>query len=399
MPAGVVVRGLLAALLVASAAGCERDAAPDPLAASGLPSYAVSEAPVLFLEEDGTPEKLFSRIAARRMPGGEIVVADQGTSAIHVFGRDGRVLRQLARRGDGPGELRGDFLLSSHGDTIFAFGRPLSSRREVSVFTAGQGFLSRIRPEAPNAPSGMVVLDRVSTGHFVVEWGRGFEILRSLPEAGTLTPDSVTYGLLPLSAGEERGDVLWLPAVIRGWRFGHERPNSRIATGLSAYTLGPTTQALASGDRLWLIDSDSGQLRALDGMGREVVATRLSLEPQPYDRERLERNRARELGAAARALDSSRVSTMYDPDLLPPTAPLLSAAYAGAAGEVWVRLFDLDGDAPQRFVVVDRDGAEVARATLPAGLEVQQIGADFVIGIRRDSLGVESVHEHALRRQ
>ena len=64
-----------------------------------------------------------------------------------------------------------------------------------------------------------------------------------------------------------------------------------------------------------------------------------------------------------------------------------------------VRLFDLDDEAAPRYLVLDRDGREVGRATLPTGLEVQQIGTDFVLGIRTDSRGVESVHEHALQRR
>ena len=90
---------------------------------------------------------------------------------------------------------------------------------------------------------------------------------------------------------------------------------------------------------------------------------------------------------------------MFDPSLLPRTMPLVSTAYAGADGEVWVRLFDLDEKtAPQRFVVVNRDGAEIAQATLPTGLDVQHIGRDFVLVVRRDSVGVESVLEYALQR-
>lgn len=79
---------------------------------------------------------------------------------------------------------------------------------------------------------------------------------------------------------------------------------------------------------------------------------------------------------------------------------LALAAAAGCAGDgsVWVRLRDADADGPQRILVLDGDGRAVARAAVPAGLEVQHVGRDFVLGVRRDSLGIESVHEHAVQR-
>lgn len=393
----LVRRALGVSLLTATVAACGRDAAPDPLADSGLPSYVVGEDPALVLEDDGTPEKLFASISARRMPGGEIVVADQGSSAIHVFGRDGRVANRLARRGDGPGELQGAFLATSVADTVFVFGRPPMSPPDVSVYGADSGFLSRFRPAAGNARA-LTVLDRLSTGHLVVQRGWLGRVVREAPELGVLIPDSITYGFYEPSGHGAPGDVVWLPPVQHEWMFAYPWPNGPIPTAASSYPLRGATTAVVSDDRLWLIDMEVGRIRAVDVTGREIVTADLELDAEPFDRAVLEKRRAEGLAAAVRARDSSRVQALYDPKLLPPTAPLGSAAYAGANGEVWIRLFDLDDNSPQRFVIVDRDGRTIARASLPSELDVQHIGADFVLGIRRDSLGVESVHEYTLRR-
>lgn len=397
-PGRTTRRTLVAAMLAASAIGCESDAAADPFAESGLDGYTVSGTPTLVLDDDGTPDRLFTRIAARRTAGGEIAVADIGTSEIRLFGRDGRLVRMLARRGSGPGELGGDVLVTSHADTIFTFGRPPMSPPDVNVFVAGQGFVSRFRPQPANARA-VTTLERLTTGHLVVQRGTGFRILNSIPDAGQLVPDSAVYGLLPASEGEARGDVAWLDPLVRAWTVTHPWPGGPLPSAMSEFELGPRTMIVASGDRLWLVDGATGRLRAVDGAGQEVATGQLSLQPQPFDRALLDRRQARDLAAAARALDSARVRAMYDPALLPATAPLVSAAHAGADGEIWLRLFDLDETAPQRFVIVGRDGAELARATIPATLEVQQIGADFVLGVSRDSVGVESVREHALRRR
>jgi hypothetical protein len=389
---------LIAAIVLPLALGCDRDAASDPLAGSTLPHFTISEQPTVTLADDGTPEKLFSSVSARRLPSGELVVGDQGSTTIRIFARDGRLQRTLARRGNGPGELPGPFALSANADTILAFGQAPTSPPNVHMFAAGTGFVSRMRPMTDSIPL-LTALGRLNTGQLLVQRGGAFKPLARLPDPGTLWADSMTYGLFSSTGNATHGTVTWLRPVVRQWLFAYPRRTGPLPTGLATYTLGPTTTVLASGDRVWLIDGESGQLLAVDGTGRELVSTRLSVTPRPFDRARLEQLRARSLAAATREVGSAKVKGMFDPSLLPRTMPLVSTAYAGADDEVWVRLFDLDEKtAPQRFVVVNREGVEIAQATLPAGLDVQHIGANFVLGVRRDSVGVESVLEYALRR-
>ncbi|HEU4628259.1 MAG TPA: hypothetical protein VFS08_00885 [Gemmatimonadaceae bacterium] len=392
-------RGGVALLAAALAACTHDDGAVDALAGSGLPGVTVDTAPVLVLADDGTPEKLFQHVSARRLPDGRVAVADHGALTINVFRPDGAFDTTLARRGGGPGELRGDFHLAARADTLFVLGRPMMSPADVNVFVARGGFLRRFRPEVDNAPTGLTLHDRLATGQFFVERGREFRVITRAPEQGRLIPDSISYGLLPTDAeGRTGGHVTWLPPVVRWWQFAYPWPNGPMPTAAARYPFAPRTLAVASGDRLWLIDTDSGRLRAFDGTGRQVVDARLTLEPAPLDAAALDRRRARELAAARRALDSSRVRAQYDPELLPARAPLVAEARAGADGELWLRLFDVDDAVAPRYVIVDREGRAIARATLPAGLDVQQIGRDFVLGVRRDSLDVERVVEYGLRR-
>jgi hypothetical protein len=375
---------------------CDRTAADDPLSASGLPALGISGEPVLTLKDDGTPEKQFSGISVRRMPTGDIVVADQATSAIHLFARDGALRSTLARAGDGPGELRGPVLITSHADTIFTFGQPPMSPADVNVFIAANGFHSRSRPSAAGV-NVLTVVDRLSTGELVVRRGSVFRALNAAPELGTLVPDSIVLGLFSSSRGREPGTVVWFAPLIRHWMHAYPwRSGGPLTTGLAPYTLGPKMMVVASGDRLWFIDGATGTLRAVDGAGQEVSVHSISISPDPYDRPAVDRARAQALAGATREIDSAKAVAMYDPKLLPPMQPLLSGAHAGAAGGLWVRLFDLDERAAQRFLVVDRDGREIGRATVAAGLSIQHIGSDFVLGVRRDSLGVESVVEHRI---
>jgi hypothetical protein len=53
---------------------------------------------------------------------------------------------------------------------------------------------------------------------------------------------------------------------------------------------------------------------------------------------------------------------------------------------------DHEDDGLRRWVVFSPDGEQaLARATLPASLELMEIGNDWVLGVERDDLGVESM--------
>ena len=388
---------LAASVVLAIAPGCHTEAASDLRDFPDLPQLTVDEQPVLVLADDGTEEKLFSRITARRLASSEIAVADQGTSTIHVFDRGGRLQRTLARYGRGPGELKGGFLLAAFGDTLFTFGQPPMSSPDVNVFAATTGFVSRSRPETDSVRV-LTVRDRLATGQLLVTRGLDVKVLDRAPALGSLVPDTVVYGLYSAPAGEARGRIVWLPAVVRQWLYAYRWRGSHIGAALGPFELAPRTLVVASGDRVWLVEGGSGELRAFDGAGRERAAGRLTLKPRSLDQTLLERRRTQALAAARRQLDSARIEAMYDPGVRPTLMPLAGAAYAGPDGELWVRIFSLDETAPQQFVVVGREGAEIGRASLPAGLDVQQVGRDFVLAVQHDSLGVPSVVEYQLHR-
>jgi hypothetical protein len=65
---------------------------------------------------------------------------------------------------------------------------------------------------------------------------------------------------------------------------------------------------------------------------------------------------------------------------------------------VWVERFTEDEQAPRGVLVLDRSGAVVAQLTLPAGLEVLDVGPDYVLGTRLDADDVPSVELWPLRR-
>jgi len=364
----------------------------------GLPVLRVSDKPTLVIGDNGTPERAFSGVSARELPSGDIIIGDQGSMTVRVFARDGHVVRRLARRGHGPGELSGTFLLTTCGDTVFTLGQPPGSSPLVNVYNASHGFESSFLPHAATGAM-FTPISCLSTGQLLVSRGRPMMMFRKPPEPGTLMPDTVRFGLFSGRSTNSRGLIEWVAPVIHRWLVVYPWRHGPIPAALAPFRLGPVVSVVASGDRVWIVDGGSGVVRGLDGAGHALVIDTLPLKPTPFDGTALRQARHRSLRGASTALDTARVEATFDPSVRPPTMPVASGALAGANGNLWVRLFNLDDSAPPDYLMLNRVGQAVARVSLPTGLDVQQIGSHFVLGVERDSLGVESVVEYGIVRR
>jgi hypothetical protein len=365
-----------------------------------LPAYSLAAEPSLVISDDGSASKVFSAISARRLTDGLILVADRGSAELRLFDPAGAFVSRLARRGSGPGELRGMFQVTTTpgmgSDSIFVMGVPPSSRA-VSVFTPEGGFVRTELPDPMNAPQGIVIKGRLVSGEYLVERGVGFSVMNVPPELGRLIPDSATYGTLAISS-DASDSVRWLPAVERNSLFAFPWPRGPIPNGASFYELGYTTQVVVAGDRIWLGSSKTGELRALSGALTELASVTIPVNSASFHAPALRRAAERAIERAQSALDSAKATAMYDPSLVPATMPRFADLIAGADGEVWVALFDVEPSDSTNYLVISAAGEVAARATLPRDIDIEQIGADFILGIARDSLGVESVVQHRLYR-
>ena len=389
------------AMALTAVVACERSVAPaDPLAALDLAEVHLSARPSLVIADDGSIERSFVNVAARRLPDGMLLLADQGPEPLRRFGRNGAPLAVLARQGDGPGELRGPFAVATLGDSIFTFGQPPFSSPQITVLAADTGYVEHFLPSV--AGSGrMFGVGRLASGPYVVRRGMLFQVLPNTMREGQRIADSVTFGLYRHRPRSETGDshvsdtVIWLPPVVTRWTI--EFPWAQSPNHLSGAPdiFAPVSFVVPGDSVIWFVSSEDGRLRAYGSDGHSVRERTLPIMSRELDRVALRTALARALETARRAIDSAAARATYDEARLPSHAPLVTAAYATEAGGLWLQLFDELSDRPQRFAIVDASGALTARAALPAGFEVQQIGRDFVLGIERDSLGVQRVVEYA----
>jgi hypothetical protein len=376
---------------------CQGDAGGDQ-SALRTAEFILARRPMLVLEGDGTLEKQFSGITARRTSAGEIVVCDQGSLAIHVFDSDGELLRSIARRGAGPGELRGPPTIEVKADTVLAFGVGPMSDTDVDVFSVSSGFIRRERLDASNHAGVMSGKGYITDGHYMVQRGAGFAAITQLPAAGSLLPDSATYGILPATPSGDR-KVTWLPPIQTGSFVTFQWPGGPVPVSLTLLSLGHRTLTTASSDQVWVLHTGSGQLTAYDSGGNVVRNVSIGLDIRPYDKDELLSARDSAFARARSTVDSLAARASHDLSVLPHTMPLADRMVAGADGGIWLRLFKVLPGAPQEFLALDRAGNRLGMLTVPPTLEVQQFGSDFVLGIRRDEMDVESVVVYSLSRR
>jgi hypothetical protein len=75
------------------------------------------------------------------------------------------------------------------------------------------------------------------------------------------------------------------------------------------------------------------------------------------------------------------------PDYVPPWELFT----ADALDHVWIGEFLLPGENARTWTIIDRDGRAVGRVTTPLRTLPLDIGEDYVLGVTRDDLEVESI--------
>ena len=93
------------------------------------------------------------------------------------------------------------------------------------------------------------------------------------------------------------------------------------------------------------------------------------------------------------------IRALWDRVPRPDTLPAISTVVHDAADHIWIRGFVFAAtDTSARWIVLDPSGQAVASLDLPAGMEVYDIGTDYLVGVVRDDLDVERVQVWPLRR-
>lgn len=319
------------------------------------------------------------------LPDGRLVVPNSGGDDIRVFNDDGELLEALGGRGEGPGEFMYLAAAWPRGDTIEAF----------------DGALRRITRFLPGGSTEVVPIaggEYPDLGLGAGPLGRGW-VLGGVVFAGHGPRDLVAVHHFDRDGGH-LGELVSVGGIVRysAGNFGGPEPLSPrsvfVADGTHLYfgdTLEPvihrtSAPGIADGEIAW---EPTGSLAVRDALARviDLAASRAPADEGSATRARHE---------AAPVPDELSVfwDFLMDPEgflWIQHYEPLahafaLGGRYVGGVGNGGV------------WLVMALDGRRAGSVEVPDGLELTQITRTSVVGIRRDELGVESVHVHRIRR-
>ncbi len=388
------MRSVVFALAAAAAAGCgegtvpastSRDSLGITIVESTAPSWAegggwrIEEEPVLDLAETGDGDMhLFFRVRdVLRTRSGHLVVADRGSQQIRVYDADGGHVRAFGGPGEGPGEFRSLWaVVETHSGRLL--GLDYTAGGSGAEFDIDSGLVSTFRlPSEANPVPHPVPSDIV--------WGR---------ESGyTMEDEDLELGLQrhPVTIvrmSEDRTSVHAVAQIPGGEMFflsGIEvNPIMPRLTHVVPTGRGEVVVGLADGLEYSILDGRTGEVRLI----ARIPGISLAVTEEEANRERQVR-----LGPNPRPY----IRDLLDRLPIPAGKPAYQSMLLDAEGNVWAgeflglaRRYE-----PQDWYVWDSSGVWLGVVETPARFELMRVGADEVLGVRRDLNDVE--HPQVLR--
>ena len=350
----------------------------------------LSQRPTLVIgTQDGEPYQ-FSRIGGVvRLSDGTIVVADGASSELRFFDPTGRHVRTVGRPGQGPGEFtRLEFVQRLRGDTIAAGGRT-----GVSSFFSPTGvFVRQARQPASGGevPSG----PRIQLGVF----DDGSRLI------GVVSMEAQTTNAPGRWVDSLRGVIVDHDGRVRR-QFGNV-PHMTFARGETRPSppwLGPTLAFATDGRSIFLGFANEYAIRVYSADGKLTRVIRRRWTPVKVTDADIDtfvtewsKRWIKETGP-----EGERRKRDLRDDPYSDIVPAFSQFIADGTGGVWVReahLADAPGAGqlntmplvPSTWSVFDAEGRWSGDVTMPTRFMPMEIGADYVLGVARDSDGVET---------
>ncbi len=338
------------------------------------------------------PEELFEVEGAIRLTNGDIVIANVGTQELRFFDSTGAHRLTVGGKGGGPGKFeylrwvrrwRGDSVVAydGWGRRLSFFDRRGRLGRDVTIRTiAGISFfwvlgVFRDGSMLARAPA-MWSNDEHPEGI-----SRNPDRLFHIAADGTSFADSVGW-----TPGEEVFAFRW-----GGGRYTQWTPYFARETW---YEIHDDTYYVAANDTYEIkAYTPTGILQAVIGKYHEhLPITREDIE---FVRERVGRLFSWIPGADRRRFDDAMTFAETMPAFGRAGSSQRGVA-VDAQANLWVLEYNRPGDERNRWTVFDADGILLGTLSVPDGLEILDIGDDYVLGKWQDDLDVEHVRLYEL---
>ena len=314
-------------------------------------------------------------------PHGEIIVADAQALQIKTFSAIGEPLWRQGRVGDGPGEYRGLRTVEHCGGHVLV--ADLQSRRLTLLDGAGE--VATTQPWHPLRRMAAPFRLSCNTGGMLVQVARA-----SNPpaEGGRYTaPAVVGVGRV---GGERPEPVLEIPGIDR-YRYA-------ITDGPADF--GKTTWAIASRDGVIVVVSDTTEFRTYDAQGTLQKIARWEHAAEPVTGEVLRSEVSQRERVLPRPMREDYRELWLSLDH-PAYLPAIDTVVPDADGGFWARRFELSSERglSVEWWRVGQDGVLRGVVEVPNDFTLFRVVPGAVLGVVRDSLGVEYVEKRRVHEE
>lgn len=358
---------------------------------SGGEAWTVSRRPLAIIGDlDGPLEFTFGTVrAVGWLSDGRIFVSDEQADNVRIFAPDGTHLSTLGRSGDGPGEFKGPWRVSSYrGDSLYVYDH---IQETVSIFAPDLSFVRRVRN--PIVGGNYWVRGDLADGRFLL-YSPGQQRRGGSPQT---RPDS--SWIIAVAADGSTADTLGAFQLTLSYT-GPDTRGYRVM-------LAPNAAFAAAGDRIIWAEGKEFEYVEADPSGTVIRIVRKAHEPIPVTDDIIEEFKTQYLeslgsgrieGGAPGAMDRMRqyVDDASYHHRLPATAG--EALKIDALGYVWVGRYHYPGALTLEWEVFDPSGIWMGMVETPPGLEVHEISRDQIIGIAKGDFDVPYVQVYRLDR-
>ena len=332
-------------------------------------------------QEGEDPYLLFGVRDAVRLDDGRIAVANAASGEIRLFASDGTHAVSFGGIGEGPGEFAQydpEALGTWPGDSIVA---AAWWRGRIEVFdgdgrhgrtaTLGEGRLSF----AGLLPEGIILAKpSISVVAASIRFGGDAPLTRRDEEFALLGPDGALHVSLGIRAGEE-----WF--VSPNSPSAQRHPFSRSVVT----AVWDDLAVVAANDRYEITAYASDGALARIVRRHHDPRTPTQAEVDDWIEERYADRSQESQEGGERLLAEMEGMTTVD------AYPAFSSLQSDPLGYLWVQEYNLPGQDQNLWTVFDAEGRVQGFVEMPAGIEVYEIGVDYVLGKTTDELEVERV--------
>lgn len=363
-----------------------RDSAGVKLVVSGValwdnaPGWTVDSVPFLSIgAEDGADPYLLSSVAgALRRDDGSIVIADGAAGELRVFDSAGKFVMTKGRKGPGPAEFGWISRIARCGaDEIW-----INTRSRVSAWSVQLDYRRELKV------ADMVMWPLICFG------GTGLVVKRDIGSdmdqhaANIITVDSLHLMTVD-SLGSSRRDLMDIPLQNRIILKTDQGGIGAIHPFGTSTLLGQRDTSLIIGFAKHL------EVNSYTRDGRLIGIARGPTQHLELTSDIL----GRYADANLKGMDGQirdLLAGVGNP--MPEDIPAYVELVVDREGNIWVKRFQIPGYPDTRWGVFRRDGRFLGHLELPAGITVNEIGSDYLLGTVRDSDGVQQVQEFRIRK-